>query len=167
MLDAREEAYHNKITLDSEDEVEEIETRYTYHRSAAKRGSITSSYILSGRTYDSDLYVYAPTKPDMKGEFEFYTDWEYVSPDDTSDPSYYKLIIPEDSVTSALYYDINNEELAQVNNEYYTHQSDDKYMTFMHKFRRNCVYFFWPKYRCADRTKGIFQSERYDIRERC
>lgn len=72
---------------------------------------------------------------DMKGEFEFYTDWEYNSSEETTDPVHYKLILPEESVTSAIHYEIDPETLKQENAKYYVHQPGEHYEIFHHKWR--------------------------------
>ncbi|WP_164214805.1 S8 family peptidase [Virgibacillus sp. YIM 98842] len=116
------------VTAEVEDEAELDSFSLAYHRSAEELGSITSSYSFIGGA-DFDVFAYTPTEPISLGEFGFYTQWEFLSPD-----AYYNLVL-EDAIVSDTHYDIANDELAQFDTKYYAQQPGDTYSRFQHKWR--------------------------------
>jgi subtilisin family serine protease len=116
------------VTAEVEDEAELDSFSLAYHRSAEELGSITSSYSFIGGA-DFDVFAYTPTEPISMGEFGFYTQWEFLSPD-----AYYNLVL-EDTIVSDTHYDIANDELAQFDTKYHAQQPGDTYSRFQHKWR--------------------------------
>jgi subtilisin family serine protease len=116
------------VTVEVEDEAELDRFSLAYHRAAEELGSITSSYSFIGGA-DFGVYAYTPTEPITLGEFGFYTQWEFLSPD-----AYYNLVL-DDAIVSDTHYDIANDELAQFDTKYHAQQPGDEYSRFQHKWR--------------------------------
>src|SRR5699024_7796029 len=81
------------VTAETEDEADLDGFGITYHRAGEELGSITSSYTFIGGA-DFDVFAYTPTEPITLGEFGFYTQWEFLSPD-----VFYYLVL-EDAIVS-------------------------------------------------------------------
>lgn len=121
VLDGREV---NEIGLDLEDEVDELFKRISYHRETGDTVNFSSAYF----TGEQDTLYASPTEPVDIGYFEFYTDWELLSPEHLEgNPYFYRLVFPETEIPSDLIYKINKDDLAQVNAKYYSHNDSDEY----------------------------------------
>ncbi|GAB3802233.1 S8 family peptidase [Virgibacillus kimchii] len=116
------------VTVEVEDEADLNGFSLAYHRAAEELGSITSSYNFIGGA-DFDIFAYTPTDPITLGEFGFYTQWEYLSPE-----AFYMLVF-EDAIVSDTHYTPANEDLAQFETNYFAQQPGDQYSRFQHKWR--------------------------------